>query len=40
MKIGIYSVTYRGVWYQGEALDAFSLMRLSPCSNVCKKGGA
>ena len=29
MKIGIYSVTYRGVWYQGEALDMFSLMRLA-----------
>ena len=29
MKIGIYSITYRGVWYQGEALDVFSLMRLA-----------
>ena len=29
MKIGIYSVTYRGIWYQGEALDLLSLMRLA-----------
>src|SRR5438270_2235544 len=29
MKIGIYSITYRGVWYRGEALDIFSLMRLA-----------
>jgi len=29
MKVGIYSITYRGVWYQGEALDVFSLMRLA-----------
>ena len=29
MKIGIYSITYRGVWYRGEALDVFSLMRLA-----------
>ena len=29
MKIVIYSVTYRGVWYQGEALNVFSLMRLA-----------
>ena len=29
MKIGIYSVTYRGVWYRGEALNVFSLMRLA-----------
>jgi len=28
MKIGIYSITYRGVWYRGEALGVFSLMRL------------
>ena len=21
MKIGLYSVTYRGVWYRGEAMD-------------------
>jgi D-psicose/D-tagatose/L-ribulose 3-epimerase len=29
MKIGLYSVTYRGVWYGGPALDLFSLMRLA-----------
>jgi sugar phosphate isomerase/epimerase len=29
MKIGIYSITYRGVWYRGEALDVFSVMRLA-----------
>ncbi len=29
MKIGIYSVTYRGIWYAGEALDLFSLMHLA-----------
>ncbi|MFI5379938.1 MAG: sugar phosphate isomerase/epimerase family protein [Tepidisphaerales bacterium] len=29
MKIGIYSVTYRGVWYQGKALDLFALIRLA-----------
>ena len=29
MKIGIYSITYRGVWYRGAALDVFSLMRLA-----------
>ena len=29
MKIGIYSITYRGIWYRGEALDVFSLMRLA-----------
>ena len=29
MKIGIYSVTYRGVWYQGKAVDIFSLLRLA-----------
>lgn len=29
MKIGIYSVTYRGVWYRGEAVDVFSLVRLA-----------
>ena len=28
MKIGLYSITYRGVWYRGEALDVFSLVRL------------
>jgi len=29
MKIGIYSITYRGVWYRGEAVDVFRLMRLA-----------
>jgi sugar phosphate isomerase/epimerase len=29
MKIGIYSVTYRGVWYKGKAVDIFSLLRLA-----------
>jgi len=29
MKIGLYSVTYRGVWYKGEAIDVFDLVRLA-----------
>jgi sugar phosphate isomerase/epimerase len=29
MKIGLYSVTYRGVWYGGPALDLFSFVRLA-----------
>ena len=29
MKIGLYSVTYRGVWYRGEALNVFELLRLA-----------
>ena len=29
MKLGLYSVTYRGVWYRGEAVDLFSLVRLA-----------
>jgi len=29
MKIGIYSITYRGVWYRGAGLDVFELMRLA-----------
>jgi sugar phosphate isomerase/epimerase len=29
MKIGMYSITYRGVWYKGEALDVFQLVRLA-----------
>jgi sugar phosphate isomerase/epimerase len=29
MKIGLYSVTYRGVWYRGPAVDLFSLVRLA-----------
>ena len=27
MKIGIYSVTYRGIWYKGPALDVFNLLQ-------------
>ncbi len=27
MRIGIYSITYRGVWYKGDALDIYSLLR-------------
>jgi sugar phosphate isomerase/epimerase len=29
MKIGLYSVTYRGVWYRGAALNLFDLLRLA-----------
>jgi sugar phosphate isomerase/epimerase len=29
MKIGLYSVTYRGVWYRGKAVDVFSLVNLA-----------
>ncbi len=29
MKIGLYSITYRGVWYRGDAIDLFSLVRLA-----------
>lgn len=29
MKIGLYSVTYRGVWYGGPALDVFATLRLA-----------
>ena len=29
MKIGIYSITYRGVSYKGKALDVFQLARLA-----------
>src|SRR2546423_769594 len=29
MKIGLYSITYRGVWYRGDAIDIFSLVRLA-----------
>jgi len=29
MKIGLYSVTYRGVWYHGEAVNLFDLLRLA-----------
>jgi sugar phosphate isomerase/epimerase len=29
MKIGLYSITYRGVWYKGDAIDVFGLVRLA-----------
>jgi len=29
MKIGLYSISYRGVWYQGNAIDVFTLLRLA-----------
>jgi len=29
MKIGLYSITYRGVWYCGEAVNLFDLVRLA-----------
>lgn len=29
MKIGLYSITYRGVWYRGNAIDIFTLVRLA-----------
>lgn len=29
MKIGMYSITYRGVWYRGPAIDVFRLVRLA-----------
>jgi sugar phosphate isomerase/epimerase len=29
VKIGLYSVTYRGVWYRGEAINVFDLVRLA-----------
>lgn len=29
MKIGLYSITYRGVWYLGPALDCFTILRLA-----------
>jgi sugar phosphate isomerase/epimerase len=29
MKLGLYSITYRGVWYKGEAIDVFKLVRLA-----------
>ena len=34
MKIGLYSVTYRGVWYRGEAIDLFELVRLAARRDV------
>ena len=27
MKLGLYSITYRGVWYKGAALDVYQLVR-------------
>ncbi|MCL2742701.1 MAG: sugar phosphate isomerase/epimerase [Planctomycetaceae bacterium] len=27
IKLGLYSITYRGVWYKGPALDSFQLVR-------------
>jgi len=27
MKLGLYSITYRGIWYKGPALDVFQLVR-------------
>lgn len=29
MQIGLYSITYRGIWYRGDPIDLFSLMRLA-----------
>jgi sugar phosphate isomerase/epimerase len=29
MKLGLYSITYRGVWYRGQAIDVFQLVRLA-----------
>ena len=29
MKIGLYSITYRGVWYRGEPVNIFELVRLA-----------
>jgi sugar phosphate isomerase/epimerase len=29
MKIGLYSITYRGVWYQGEGVPLFELLPLA-----------
>jgi sugar phosphate isomerase/epimerase len=29
MKIGLYSITYRGVWSKGAAVDVFSLVKLA-----------
>ena len=29
MKIGLYSITYRGVWYRGGAVGLFDLVRLA-----------
>ena len=29
MKIGLYSITYRGVWYKGDEINVFDLMPLA-----------
>jgi len=29
MKLGLYSITYRGVWYRGAAVGVFDLVRLA-----------
>ena len=29
MKLGLYSITYRGIWYRGPDVDVFSLVRLA-----------
>ena len=29
MKIGLYSVTYRGIWYRGDALDLPAFLRVA-----------
>ena len=29
MRIGLYSITYRGVWYRGPAVNVFDLVRLA-----------
>jgi hypothetical protein len=29
MKVGLYSITYRGVWYRGDAVEVFNLVRLA-----------
>jgi sugar phosphate isomerase/epimerase len=29
MKIGLYSITYRGVWYRGDAINVFDLLPLA-----------
>jgi len=29
MKVGLYSITYRGVWYKGQAIDLFDLLPLA-----------
>ena len=29
MKVGLYSITYRGVWYKGSGIDVFDLLPLA-----------